>query len=170
AATKELLSTVKWKDGQPREGIAKCSFESIIKKCDTVYMHMRTPVEVPCIFNPLTTALQLSNRIWQSLDTGDKSIIKQHNFDMSKAHVVVIAEEGKIATGGLREYLIKKRETLEYRRAVLIVPRLSFPWMAEKKKQKRISEKKTFRCLATITREEWNERQQSKHDEILKIS
>ncbi|KAI3838373.1 hypothetical protein MKX03_029267 [Papaver bracteatum] len=72
AATKELLSTVKWKDGQPREGIAKCSFKSIIKKCDTVYMHMRTPVAVPCIFNLLTTALQLSNRICQSLDTGDK--------------------------------------------------------------------------------------------------
>ncbi|KAI3912245.1 hypothetical protein MKW98_012056 [Papaver atlanticum] len=145
-------------------------------------MHMRTPVEVPCIFNPLTTALQPSNRIWQSLDTVDKNINKQHNLDTSKAHVVVIAEEGKIATGGLREYLIKafekdlrtdlvqKRETLELRCAVLIVPRVSFPWMAEKKKQKRISEKKPFRFLATITLEEWNERQQSKHDEVLKIS
>ncbi|KAI3968635.1 hypothetical protein MKX01_028785, partial [Papaver californicum] len=182
AATKELLSTVKWKDGQPREGIAKCTFEFRIKKSDIVYMHMRTPVEVPCIFNSLTTAVEPSNHIWQSLDTGDESLIKQPKIEKSKAHVVVITEEGKLAKDGLKEYLIKvfekdreidlvqKRETLEQRRAVLIVPRVSFPWITAKKKQKRISQKKPCRWLATITQKELNKIQQSKPGEILKIS
>ncbi|KAI3976404.1 hypothetical protein MKX01_038703 [Papaver californicum] len=68
-----------------------------------------------------------------------QSLIKQHGIEKSNAHVVVITEEGKIATKGLREHLIKvfekdleiglvqKRETLEQRCSVKSIRRVGRP-------------------------------------------
>ncbi|KAI3908870.1 hypothetical protein MKW98_029420, partial [Papaver atlanticum] len=49
AATKEFLSQLEWKDGQPREGIARCIFDRKILLSDTVYME--TLYDVRSIFN-----------------------------------------------------------------------------------------------------------------------
>ncbi|MCL7043704.1 hypothetical protein MKW94_020183 [Papaver nudicaule] len=181
AAPKKLLKTVKWKEGQSRKGIVKCTFELRIMKCDVVCMHVWTPAEVPHICNQSTTALEPSDRIWQILDTADKTLIKQNEIKKSKAHVVVNAEEGKIAREeGVRESLIElfeedfeiglvqKQETSEQRRAVIFVARV-FPGKSfEVKKQKPFN--KSFRLLTTVTKEELIKSNQSKPNEIHSIS
>ena len=48
----------KKKRGLPREGIARCTFEDRILVSNLVLLHAWIEVEVPCFFNPLTTALQ----------------------------------------------------------------------------------------------------------------
>ncbi|KAI3917593.1 hypothetical protein MKW98_021355, partial [Papaver atlanticum] len=105
AAKPYLLNLVQWNDGQPREGIAKCTFDRRICMSDTILMHEWTKVEVPCIFNPVTTALEPSNRVWQCMDSVDKRQKKLNESEGSEAHVLVVDEEN-IATGDLRKRLM----------------------------------------------------------------
>ncbi|KAI3834763.1 hypothetical protein MKW92_029559 [Papaver armeniacum] len=130
AAKSELPIRVRWNDGQPREGIAKCTFDYRICMNDTIHLCKWTQVEVPCIFNPLTTPLEPSNLVWQ--DSVDKRQKKLNESNESEAHVLVI-EEKKIATENVRKRCIdiygeklkdgpaQKRQTVEQRRAVIIV-------------------------------------------------
>ncbi|KAG7996529.1 hypothetical protein I3843_01G165100 [Carya illinoinensis] len=58
AAKEEMGNEPKKKGGQPSEGIARCTFEDKIKMSDIVFLRAWTQVEVPCFYNPLSTALQ----------------------------------------------------------------------------------------------------------------
>ncbi|KAI3867179.1 hypothetical protein MKX03_009051, partial [Papaver bracteatum] len=131
AATKEFLSTLKWKEGQPREGIAKCTFDRKILLSDAVYME--TLYDVPNTYSPLTTFLEPSNRVWAD---GMKESEK------SEAHLVWASCERKLAPESLRLKMSKlleqklkfpsqRRKTDEQRRAVIIVHRLTNSRAAE---------------------------------------
>ncbi|KAI3895559.1 hypothetical protein MKX03_025833, partial [Papaver bracteatum] len=137
AAKPYLLNLVKWNDSQPRKGIAKCTFDRRICMSDTILMDEWTKVEVPCIFNPLTTALEPNNRVWQCMDSVDKRLKKLNESEESEAHVLVV-DEKNIATGDLRKRLMdifdvklkdgpaQKRQTDEQRRTVIFVRPMPF--------------------------------------------
>ncbi|KAI3926366.1 hypothetical protein MKW92_049093 [Papaver armeniacum] len=127
AGTKEFLSTLQWRYGQPREGIAKCTFDRRIRLSDTVYME--TLYDVPNTSSPLTTFLEPSNRVWAD---GTKESEK------SDAHLVWASLERKLAPESFRVMMSKlleeklkfpsqKRKTDEHRRAVIFIHRLSNP-------------------------------------------
>ncbi|BBG95966.1 12-oxophytodienoate reductase 2 [Prunus dulcis] len=58
AAKEEIGNQPKKMGGQPKEGIARCTFEDKIKMSDIVFLRAWTQVEVPQFYNPLTTSLQ----------------------------------------------------------------------------------------------------------------
>ncbi|KAI3908836.1 hypothetical protein MKW98_029386, partial [Papaver atlanticum] len=132
AATKEFLSTLKWKDGQPREGIATCTFDRSIHLSDTVYME-ETLYDVPNTSCPLTASLEPSNRVWADGTT---------ESEKSEAHLVWASCERKLAPESLRLKMSKlleqklkfpsqRRKTDEQRRGVIIVHRLTNSRAAE---------------------------------------
>ncbi|KAI3917591.1 hypothetical protein MKW98_021353, partial [Papaver atlanticum] len=168
AAKPYLLNLVQWNDGQPREGIAKCTFDCRIRMSDIIHLCEVTQVEVPCIFNPLTTALEPSNLVWQ--DSVDKRQKKLNEPKESKAYVLVI-EEKKIATENRRKRFVdiygeklkdgpaQKRQTVEQRRAVIIVNPKPLGWGSKSREEwvrqrvKRISQQMgpgfiTTECIA----------------------
>ncbi|KAI3841781.1 hypothetical protein MKW92_000465 [Papaver armeniacum] len=131
AAAKEFLSKLKWKDGQPREGIAKCTFDRTICLSDTVYME--TLYDVPTEFNPLLKTAKEPNRVW-TYDTKESG--------KRGAHLVWASRERKVAPERVRVIMSKlqeeklkfksqRRKTKEKRRAVIIIHRLSNPGAAE---------------------------------------
>ncbi|KAK1434970.1 hypothetical protein QVD17_00725 [Tagetes erecta] len=65
----ELGNKPKKKGGQPEEGIARCTFEDKILMSDIVFLRAWTQVEVPCFYNPLTTALQPRGETWHGVRT-----------------------------------------------------------------------------------------------------
>ncbi|KAI7725787.1 hypothetical protein M8C21_013958 [Ambrosia artemisiifolia] len=65
----ELGNMPKKKGGQPEEGIARCTFEDKILMSDIVFLRAWTQVEVPCFYNPLTTALQPRGDTWRGVRT-----------------------------------------------------------------------------------------------------
>ncbi|KAL8227115.1 hypothetical protein R6Q57_016947 [Mikania cordata] len=65
----ELGNKPKKKGGQPEEGIARCTFEDKILMSDIVFLRAWTQVDVPCFYNPLTTALQPRGETWQGVRT-----------------------------------------------------------------------------------------------------
>ncbi|CAK9181858.1 unnamed protein product [Ilex paraguariensis] len=69
AAKEDIGNQQKKKGGQPKEGIARCTFEDKILRSDIVFLRAWTQVEVPCFYNPLTTALQPRNQTWQGMKT-----------------------------------------------------------------------------------------------------
>ncbi|KAL0394111.1 UNVERIFIED_CONTAM: Ribosome biogenesis protein BMS1 [Sesamum latifolium] len=69
AAKEEVANKFKKKGGHAKEGIARCTFEDKIKKGDIVFLRAWTQVEVPCFYNPLTTALQPRDETWQGMKT-----------------------------------------------------------------------------------------------------
>ncbi|KAG2727696.1 hypothetical protein I3760_01G170000 [Carya illinoinensis] len=69
AAKEEMGNEPKKKGGQPSEGIARCTFEDKIKMSDIVFLRAWTQVEVPCFYNPLSTALQPREQTWQGMKT-----------------------------------------------------------------------------------------------------
>ncbi|KAJ7980661.1 Ribosome biogenesis protein BMS1 [Quillaja saponaria] len=69
AAKEEIGNQPKKKGGQPREGIARCTFEDKILMSDIVFLRAWTLVEVPTFYNPLTTALQPRDKTWQGMRT-----------------------------------------------------------------------------------------------------
>ncbi|KAL0318378.1 UNVERIFIED_CONTAM: Ribosome biogenesis protein BMS1 [Sesamum angustifolium] len=69
AAKEEVANKSKKKGGHAKEGIARCTFEDKIKKGDVVFLRAWTQVEVPCFYNPLTTALQPRDETWQGMKT-----------------------------------------------------------------------------------------------------
>ncbi|GMN36245.1 hypothetical protein TIFTF001_005854 [Ficus carica] len=79
-ATKEAIGNEpKKKGGQPKEGIARCTFEDKIKMSDIVFLRAWTQVEVPQFYNPLTTALQPRDRTWQGMKTVAE-LRREHNL------------------------------------------------------------------------------------------
>ncbi|MCL7029351.1 hypothetical protein MKW94_001903 [Papaver nudicaule] len=162
AAKPELLSRVHWNDGQPREGIANCTFDCRIHMNDIVLMSEWTQVEVPRIFNPRTTALEPSNCVWETVQMQKKL----SEIEEGKAHVLVISEDKKIATESLRKRLIEiygpklkdgpvqGRQTLEQRRAVIIIDPVPSGLRSESrvewlKRMKKSIRKKSCRGLIT---------------------
>lgn len=65
----ELGNKPKKKGGQPEEGIARCTFEDKILMSDIVFLRAWTQVDVPCFYNPLTTALQPRGETWRGVRT-----------------------------------------------------------------------------------------------------
>lgn len=65
----ELGNKPKKKGGQPEEGIARCTFEDKILMSDIVFLRAWTQVEVPCFYNPLTTALRPRGETWHGVRT-----------------------------------------------------------------------------------------------------
>ncbi|MCL7048398.1 hypothetical protein MKW94_025368, partial [Papaver nudicaule] len=66
-AGEDFISGLESKDGQPREGIAKCTFKRKIRKHDTIFMHVYEKVEVPRIFNPIMRHPEPPDRIWDGV-------------------------------------------------------------------------------------------------------
>ena len=79
AAKEEIGNEPKKKGGAPKEGIARCSFEDKIKMSDIVFLRSWTQVEVPQFYNPLTTALQPRDKIWQGMKTVGE-LRREHNI------------------------------------------------------------------------------------------
>ncbi|KAM7500049.1 hypothetical protein LguiA_024463 [Lonicera macranthoides] len=69
AAKEEIGNQPKKMGGNPKEGIARCTFEDRILMSDIVFLRAWTQVEVPRFFNPLTTTLQPRNQTWQGMKT-----------------------------------------------------------------------------------------------------
>lgn len=70
AANEILGHKAKGKDGIPGDGgVARCTFEDKILMSDIVYLKGWISVDIPKFFNPLTTALQPRDRIWQGMKT-----------------------------------------------------------------------------------------------------
>ncbi|XVF24619.1 hypothetical protein REPUB_Repub13aG0142900 [Reevesia pubescens] len=69
AAKEEIGNQPKKKGGQPREGVARCTFEDRILMSDIVFLRAWTQVEVPQFYNPLTTSLQPHQKTWQGMKT-----------------------------------------------------------------------------------------------------
>lgn len=79
AAKEEIGNEPKKKGGQLREGIARCTFEDKILMSDIVFLRAWTQVEVPCFYNPLTTALQPRDQTWQGMKTVAE-LRREHNL------------------------------------------------------------------------------------------
>uniref|UniRef100_A0A0A0K8M0 Ribosome biogenesis protein BMS1/TSR1 C-terminal domain-containing protein n=1 Tax=Cucumis sativus TaxID=3659 RepID=A0A0A0K8M0_CUCSA len=79
AAKEEIGNQPKKKGGPPKEGIARCTFEDKIRMSDIVFLRAWTKVEVPKFYNPLTTALQPRDRVWQGMKTVAE-LRKEHNL------------------------------------------------------------------------------------------
>ncbi|KAI9196951.1 hypothetical protein LWI28_028476 [Acer negundo] len=81
AAKEEIGNQPKRKGGQPREGIARCTFEDRILMSDIVFMRGWADVEVPSFYNPLTTALQPRDKVWQGMKTVAE-LRREHNLSI----------------------------------------------------------------------------------------
>ncbi|KAH9659571.1 Bms1-type G domain-containing protein [Citrus sinensis] len=81
AAKEEIGNQPKRKGGQPREGIARCTFEDRILLSDVVFMRGWADVEIPRFYNPLTTAMQPSDKIWQGMKT-IAELRREHNLSI----------------------------------------------------------------------------------------
>ncbi|KAF6149026.1 hypothetical protein GIB67_030493 [Kingdonia uniflora] len=79
AAKEELGNKPKKMGGQPKEGIARCTFEDRILMSDIVFLRAWTHVEVPRFFNPLTTALQPRDQTWKGMKTVAE-LRREHNL------------------------------------------------------------------------------------------
>ncbi|KAK8671512.1 hypothetical protein V6N13_038106 [Hibiscus sabdariffa] len=78
-AAKEEIGNLPKKGGQPREGIARCTFEDRILMSDIVFLRAWTQVEVPQFYNPLTTSLQPREKTWQGMKTVAE-LRREHNL------------------------------------------------------------------------------------------
>ncbi|XP_024034772.1 ribosome biogenesis protein BMS1 homolog [Citrus clementina] len=81
AAKEEIGNQPKRKGGQPREGIARCTFEDRILMSDVVFMRGWADVEIPRFYNPLTTAMQPRDKIWQGMKT-IAELRREHNLSI----------------------------------------------------------------------------------------
>ncbi|KAF9590798.1 hypothetical protein IFM89_038390 [Coptis chinensis] len=79
ASKEEIGNKPKRKGGQPKEGIARCTFEDRILMSDIVFLRAWTQVEVPSFFNPMTTALQPRHQTWQGMKTVAE-LRREHNL------------------------------------------------------------------------------------------
>ncbi|MCL7035209.1 hypothetical protein MKW94_022797 [Papaver nudicaule] len=66
-AGKNHIRGLETKDGQPREGIAKCTFKRKIRKRDTIFMHVYEQVEVPRFFSPIMRGPEPPDRVWEGV-------------------------------------------------------------------------------------------------------
>ncbi|KAL5781216.1 hypothetical protein ACOSP7_006245 [Xanthoceras sorbifolium] len=139
AAKEEIGNQPKRKGGQPREGIARCTFEDRILMSDIVFMRGWADVEVPCFYNPLTTALQPRDKVWQGMKTVSE-LRREHNMSIPvnkdslykpierkprKFNPLVIPKTLQAAlpfASKPKDIPSRKRPLLENRRAVVMEP------------------------------------------------
>lgn len=139
AAKEELGNQPKKKGGLPREGIARCTFEDRILMSDLVFLRAWTEVEVPCFFNPLTTALQPRDQTWQGMKTvaelrrenklpvpvNKDSLYRPIERKARKFNPLVIPKSLQAAlpfASKPKDILKRKKPLLENRRAVVMEP------------------------------------------------
>ncbi|GAY53291.1 hypothetical protein CUMW_148170 [Citrus unshiu] len=139
AAKEEIGNQPKRKGGQPREGIARCTFEDRILMSDIVFMRGWADVEIPCFYNPLTTALQPRDKTWLGMKTVAE-LRREHNFSIPvnkdslykpierrprKFNPLVIPKSLQAALpfeSKPKDIPNRKRPLLENRRAVVMEP------------------------------------------------
>ncbi|KAI3928587.1 hypothetical protein MKW98_024188 [Papaver atlanticum] len=129
----------------PREGIAKCTFDSMIHMGSIIVMSEWIKIEVPRICNQPMAALEPSNSVWQSMDSVEETQKKLDGTLDCNAHVLVL-HENRIAAEDLRKKLtgyfseklengvVQTRGTLEQQRAV-IFSEPTFGWDSELRKK-----------------------------------
>ncbi|KAB2615160.1 ribosome biogenesis protein bms1-like [Pyrus ussuriensis x Pyrus communis] len=139
AAKEEIGNQPKKMGGQPKEGIARCTFEDKIKMSDIVFLRAWTRVEVPRFYNPLTTSLQPRDKTWQGMKTTTElrrehnipipvnkdSLYKQIERKLKKFNPLVIPKSLQaVLPFGTKPKDIpsRKRPLLENRRAVIMEP------------------------------------------------
>ncbi|KAK9699419.1 hypothetical protein RND81_08G172100 [Saponaria officinalis] len=70
AANELIGQKAKGKDGNTLDGgVARCTFEDKILMSDIVFLKGWVSVDIPKFFNPLTTALQPRDHVWQGMKT-----------------------------------------------------------------------------------------------------
>ncbi|KAH6783824.1 P-loop containing nucleoside triphosphate hydrolases superfamily protein [Perilla frutescens var. hirtella] len=139
AAKEEIANKSKKKGGVVKGAIARCTFEDKIKMSDIVFLRGWTPVEVPCFYNPLTTALQPRDKTWQGMKTVAE-LRREHNLPVpvnkdslyrpierkpKKFNPLVIPKSLQAAlpfASKPKDLPSRKRPLLENRRAVVMEP------------------------------------------------
>ncbi|ONH90682.1 hypothetical protein PRUPE_8G069100 [Prunus persica] len=139
AAKEEIGNQPKKMGGQPKEGIARCTFEDKIKMSDIVFLRAWTQVEVPQFYNPLTTSLQPRDKTWQGMKT-TAELRREHNIPipvnkdslykpierkLKKFNPLVIPKSLQAAlpfASKPKDIPIRGRPLLENRRAVVMEP------------------------------------------------
>ncbi|KAI4313296.1 hypothetical protein L6164_026287 [Bauhinia variegata] len=128
AAKEEIGNQPKQKGGQPKEGIARCTFEDKILMSDIVFLRAWTKVKVPEFYNLLTTALQPRDQTWQGMRT-----------------VAELRRENNLPVPVNKDSLYKKFERKPKKYNPLVIPKslqASLPFQAKPKdipKRKRAS-------------------------------
>ncbi|KAF3785526.1 Ribosome biogenesis protein [Nymphaea thermarum] len=61
------------------EGCARCTFEDKLLMSDIIFLRAWTQVDVPCFFNPVTTALQPRDETWRGMKTVSE-LRRDHNL------------------------------------------------------------------------------------------
>ncbi|KAL6976243.1 Glycoside hydrolase 2 (Mannanase, beta-galactosidase) [Sarracenia purpurea var. burkii] len=139
AAKEEIGNQPKKKGGHPKEGIARCTFEDRILMSDVVFLRAWTQVEVPCFYNPLTTALQPRDKTWQGMKTVSElrreknlpvpvnkdSLYKPIERKPRKFNPLVIPKSLQAAlpfASKPKDIPSRKRPLIENRRAVVMEP------------------------------------------------
>ncbi|KAK9904441.1 hypothetical protein M0R45_000666 [Rubus argutus] len=139
AAKVEIGNQPKKIGGQPEKAIARCTFEDKIKGNDIVFLTTWTPAEVPQFYNPLTTALQPRDQVWQGMKTVAE-LRREHNVPIPvnkdslykpierkrrKFNTLVISKSLQSALpfgSKLKNTPRRRRPLLEDRRAVVMEP------------------------------------------------
>ncbi|KAM1873072.1 hypothetical protein ACFX13_006958 [Malus domestica] len=139
AAKEEMGNQPKKMGGQPKEGIARCTFEDKIKMSDIVFLRAWTQVEVPRFYNPLTTSLQPREKTWQGMKT-TAELRREHNIPipvnkdslykpierkLKKFNPLVIPKSLQSTlpfSSKPKDIPSRKRPLLENRRAVVMEP------------------------------------------------
>ncbi|KAI8543112.1 hypothetical protein RHMOL_Rhmol08G0193200 [Rhododendron molle] len=139
AAKEEIGNQPKKKGGDPKEGIARCTFEDRILMSDIVFLRAWTQVDVPQFYNLLTTALQPRDKTWQGMKTvaelrreknipvplSKDSLYKQIERKMRKFNPLVIPKPLQAAlpfASKPKDNPSRRRPLLESRRAVIPEP------------------------------------------------
>ncbi|KAG5536403.1 hypothetical protein RHGRI_023991 [Rhododendron griersonianum] len=139
AAKEEIGNQPKKKGGDPKEGIARCTFEDRILMSDIVFLRAWTQVDVPQFYNPLTTALQPRDKTWQGMKTvaelrreknipvplSKDSLYKRIERKMRKFNPLVIPKSLQAAlpfASKPKDIPSRRRPLLESRRAVIPEP------------------------------------------------
>lgn len=139
AAKEEMGNQSTKKGGVPKEGIARCTFEDKILMSDIVFLRAWTNVEVPCFYNPLTTALQRRDQPWAGMKTvaelrrdqnlpvpvNKDSLYKPIERKVRKFNPLVIPKSLQAAlpfASKPKNIPSRKRPLLESRRAVVMEP------------------------------------------------
>ncbi|KAL3506624.1 hypothetical protein ACH5RR_032006 [Cinchona calisaya] len=139
AAKEEIGNQPKKKGGFDKGGIARCTFEDRILMSDIVFLRAWTQVDVPCFYNPLTTALQPRNQTWQGMKTvaelrrerslpvpvNKDSLYKPIERKQRKFNPLVIPKSLQAAlpfASKPKDIPSRRRSLLENRRAVVMEP------------------------------------------------
>ncbi|XP_017222777.1 uncharacterized protein LOC108199468 isoform X2 [Daucus carota subsp. sativus] len=139
AAKEEIGNQSKKKGGISKEGIARCTFEDKILMSDIVFLRAWTQVEVPCFYNPLTTALQRRDQPWEGMKTvaelrrdqnlpvpvNKDSLYKPIERKVRKFNPLVIPKSLQAAlpfASKPKNIPSRRRPLLENRRAVVMEP------------------------------------------------